>query len=456
MNKLNVVILAAGMGKRMRSDVPKVLHQVAGKSLVSHVLDTARGLSPASICVIYGHGGEQVPAKLAAPDVQFARQEPQLGTGHAVQQALPFLNEAYPTLILAGDVPLTKLSSLQGLVQAAGMDKLGILTVNLSDPTGYGRIVRSDGKIREIVEHKDATPEQHAITEVNTGIMIMPTTKLKSWLATLSNNNAQGEYYLTDVIAKAVADGVELVSAQPDAEWETMGVNSKVQLAQLERLYQRNLAQELLELGVTLFDPERIDIRGTLHCGRDVTIDVGCVFEGKVTIEDGVQIGAYCVIKDAHIEQNTSIKPYCHIDDSTVGAGSQIGPYARLRPGTSLAADVHIGNFVEVKNCQIAAHSKANHLAYLGDATIGERVNIGAGTITCNYDGANKFRTVIEDDVFIGSDSQLIAPVTVGKGANLGAGTTLSKDAPAGKLTVSRARQVTIEGWQRPVKKINS
>ncbi|MET3106355.1 bifunctional UDP-N-acetylglucosamine pyrophosphorylase/glucosamine-1-phosphate N-acetyltransferase [Oxalobacteraceae bacterium GrIS 1.18] len=456
MNKLNVVILAAGMGKRMRSDVPKVLHQVAGKSLVSYVLDTARGLSPASICVIYGHGGEQVPAKLAAADVQFARQEPQLGTGHAVQQALPFLNEAYPTLILAGDVPLTKLSSLQGLVQAAGMDKLGILTVNLSDPTGYGRIVRSDGKIREIVEHKDATPEQHAITEVNTGIMIMPTTKLKSWLATLSNNNAQGEYYLTDVIAKAVADGVELVSAQPDAEWETMGVNSKVQLAQLERLYQRNLAQELLELGVTLFDPERIDIRGTLHCGRDVTIDVGCVFEGKVTIGDGVQIGAYCVIKDAHIEKNTIIKPYCHIDDSTVGAASQIGPYARLRPGTTLASDVHIGNFVEVKNCQIAAHSKANHLAYLGDATIGERVNIGAGTITCNYDGANKFRTVIEDDVFIGSDSQLIAPVTVGKGANLGAGTTLSKDAPAGKLTVSRARQVTIEGWQRPVKKIKS
>ncbi len=453
MNKLNVVILAAGMGKRMRSDLPKVLHHLAGKPLVSHVLDTARGLSPSAMCVIYGHGGEQVPNKLAAPDATFAKQEPQLGTGHAVQQAVPFLNDDYPTLILAGDVPLTKLSSLKALVDAAGNDKLGIMTVNLTDPTGYGRIVREDGKICEIVEHKDATPAQHAINEVNAGIMIMPTTKLKAWLATLSNNNAQGEYYLTDVIAKAVADGVELVSSQPEAEWETMGVNSKVQLAELERLYQRNLATVLLEQGVTLMDPARIDIRGTLHCGRDVLIDVGCLFEGHVTIEDGVQIGAYSVIKDAHIAQNTSIKPYCHIDDSKVGAASQIGPYARLRPGTTLAEDVHIGNFVEVKNCQIAAHSKANHLAYLGDATIGERVNVGAGTITCNYDGANKFRTVIEDDDFIGSDSQLIAPVTVGKGATLGAGTSLSKDAPAGQLTVSRARQVSIAGWARPVKK---
>ena len=452
MNKLNIVILAAGMGKRMRSDLPKVLHKLAGKPLVSHVLDTARGLSPSSICVIYGHGGDQVPNTIAADDVQFAKQEPQLGTGHAVQQALPFLNDTYPTLILAGDVPLTKLSSLQSLVQAAGQDKLGILTVNLSDPTGYGRIVREGGKIKEIVEHKDATDAQRALNEVNTGIMIMPTSKLKFWLASLSNNNAQGEYYLTDVIAKAVTDGVELVSAQPDAEWETMGVNSKLQLAELERLYQRNLADVLLELGVTMFDPARIDIRGTLQCGRDVTIDVGCIFEGNVTLEDGVQIGAYCVIKDAHIASNTSVKPFCHIDESKIGAASQIGPYARLRPGTTLATEVHIGNFVEVKNCQIAARSKANHLAYLGDATIGERVNVGAGTITCNYDGVNKFRTVIEDDAFIGSDSQLIAPVTVGKGATLGAGTTLSKDAPAGQLTVSRARQASIPGWQRPVK----
>ncbi|PRC94755.1 glmU: UDP-N-acetylglucosamine diphosphorylase/glucosamine-1-phosphate N-acetyltransferase [Solimicrobium silvestre] len=452
---INIVILAAGMGKRMRSDLPKVLHNIAGKPLVNHVLDTARGLSPATLCVIYGHGGEQVPTKLAASDVQFAKQEPQLGTGHAVQQALPFLNETLPTLILAGDVPLTKLSSLQALVAAAGSDKLGILTVDLTDPTGYGRIVREDGKISKIVEHKDATSAQHAIREVNTGIMIMPTTKLKQWLATLSNNNAQGEYYLTDVIAKAVADGVELVSAQPDAEWETMGVNSKTQLAELERLYQRNQADLLLENGVTLLDPQRIDIRGTLQCGRDVSIDVGCIFEGNVTVEDGVQIGAYCVIKDAHLAKNSNIKPFCHIDGSTVGAGSQIGPYARLRPGAELAADVHIGNFVEVKKSQIGAHSKANHLAYIGDATIGERVNIGAGTITCNYDGVNKFRTIIEDDAFIGSDSQLIAPVTVGKGATLGAGTSLSKDAPAGQLTVSRARQVSIAGWVRPVKKTN-
>ena len=453
MKNLNVVILAAGMGKRMRSDLPKVLHQLAGKPLVSHVLDTARGLSPTSICVVYGHGGELVPAQLACDDVQFARQEPQLGTGHAVQQALPFLKDAYPTLILAGDVPLTRLSSLQSLVDAAGMDKLGILTVHLSDPTGYGRIVRQDGKITEIVEHKDATAAQRDITEVNSGIMIMPTTKLKYWLATLSNNNVQGEYYLTDVIARAVADGVELVSAQPEAEWETMGVNSKSQLAQLERFYQRNAASDLLERGVTLMDPERIDVRGSLRCGRDVTIDVGCIFEGKVTIEDGVQIGAYSIIRDAHIEAGANIKPYCHIDGTHIGAAAQIGPYARLRPGTTLAEDVHIGNFVEVKNAQIGAHSKANHLSYLGDSTVGERVNVGAGTITCNYDGVNKFRTVIEDDVFIGSDSQLIAPVTVGKGATLGAGTTLSRNAPAGQLTVSRARQQTIADWQRPVKK---
>ena len=453
MNKLNIVILAAGMGKRMRSDLPKVLHALAGRPLVSHVLNTARGLSPVSMCVIYGHGGEQVPEQLRADDVQFARQEPQLGTGHAVQQALPFLSDACPTLILAGDVPLTKLSSLQALVQAAGNDRLGIMTVNLADPTGYGRIVRVAGKITEIVEHKDASPAQREITEVNSGIMIVPTKRLKAWLATLSNNNAQGEYYLTDVIAKAVADGVELVSAQPDAVWETMGVNSKAQLAQLERLYQRNLADTLLEQGVTLLDPERIDIRGRLVCGRDVTIDVGCIFEGEVSIADGVQIGAYSIIRDAQIAADTCIKPYCHIDGSKVGAGAQLGPFARLRPGTELAAEVHVGNFVEIKNCQIAAGSKANHLAYLGDATIGERVNVGAGTITCNYDGANKFRTVIEDDAFIGSDSQLIAPVTVGRGATLGAGTTLSKNAPPGQLTVSRARQVSVAGWQRPVKK---
>lgn len=449
---INIVILAAGKGTRMRSDLPKVLHNIAGKPLVRHVIDTARGLSPACLCVIYGHGGQLVPTQLAAADVVFAKQEPQLGTGHAVQQALPFLHDQLPTLILAGDVPLTKLSSLQALVAAAGNDKLGILTINLKDPTGYGRIVRHNGQIQSIVEHKDATIEQLAITEINTGIMVMPTAKLKQWLATLKNNNAQGEFYLTDVIAKAVADGVEITSAQPDAEWETLGVNSKVQLAQLEGLYQQHLAHDLLEQGVTIIDPARITIRGALTCGRDVEIDVGCIFEGDVTLGDNVKIGAYSIIKDAHILAGANIKPYCHIDGAEVGANAQIGPYARLRPETTLADDVHIGNFVEVKKSTVGKGSKANHLSYIGDTIIGQRVNVGAGTITCNYDGANKFQTIIEDDVFIGSDSQLVAPVKVGKGATLGAGTTLTKDAPEGQLTVSRARQVSLN-WTRPVKK---
>lgn len=450
---INIVILAAGMGKRMHSDLPKVLHKLAGKPLVSHVLATAHALSPAKLCVVYGHGGEQVPTQLASPDIQFVKQEPQLGTGHAVQQTQPFLNEALPTLILYGDVPLFKLSSLQKLIAAAGTNQLGIVTMNLDDPTGYGRIVRENGKIRAIVEHKDATDTQRAITEINTGIMIMPTIKLKQWLSTISNNNAQGEYYLTDVIAKAVADNVEIVSVQPEFEWETIGVNSKKDLAELERFYQRNQAESLLEKGVTLLDPRRIDIRGNLTCGRDVTIDIDCIFEGDVTLEDGVTIAAFCIIKNAHIAKNSHIKAYSHIEESKVGASSQIGPYARLRPGAELAEDVHIGNFVEVKKSQIGAHSKANHLSYIGDATIGQRVNIGAGTITCNYDGVNKFQTIIEDDAFIGSDSQLIAPVTVGKGATLGAGTTLSKNAPPEQLTVSRAKQISIAGWPRPVKK---
>jgi bifunctional UDP-N-acetylglucosamine pyrophosphorylase/glucosamine-1-phosphate N-acetyltransferase len=362
------------------------------------------------------------------------------------------LDDAVPTLILYGDVPLTRAASLQALMNAAGKDKLVILTAQMSDPTGLGRIIREDGKIRRIVEQKDANAEERAVTEINTGIMIAPTVALKQWLSKLSNQNAQGEYYLTDIVASAVADGVEVTSAQPASIWETIGVNSKVQLAELERLHQKNIAYQLLEQGVTLLDPARIDVRGKLVCGRDVTIDVGCVFEGDVELADGVKIAAHCVIKNAKIGEGVDIKPFCHIENAVVGAKGQIGPYARLRPGAELAEDVHIGNFVEVKNSQIAAHSKANHLAYIGDATVGSRVNIGAGTITCNYDGVNKFRTVIEDDAFIGSDSQLIAPVTVGKGATLGAGTTLSKDAPAGKLTVSRAKQVTIDAWQRPVK----
>lgn len=449
---MNVVILAAGMGKRMQSALPKVLHPLAGKPLLSHVIDTARMLSPGTICVIYGHGGDVVPQTVQAADLSFAKQEPQLGTGHAVMQAVPHLRDDAPTLVLYGDVPLTTKGSLQQLLDNAGGNKLAILTVELQDPTGYGRIVRKDGKIVGIVEQKDATPEQRAITEVNTGIMVVPTAKLKSWLGTLSNNNAQKEYYLTDIVARAVGDDVEVVAAQPSAVWETLGVNSKVQLAELERIHQRNIANALLEQGVTLADPARIDVRGELRCGRDVSIDVNCVFEGKVEIGEGAVIGAHSVIRNARIGKGAQIKPFCHIEDAVVGADSQIGPYARLRPGTELAEDVHIGNFVEVKNSQIAAHSKANHLAYVGDATVGSRVNIGAGTITCNYDGANKFRTIIEDDAFIGSDTQLVAPVRVGKGATLGAGTTLTKDAPEGKLTVSRPKQLTIESWQRPVK----
>lgn len=449
---MNIVILAAGMGKRMQSALPKVLHLLAGKPLLLHVLDTARSLSPSTLCVIYGHGGEQVPVLMGATDVTFARQEPQLGTGHAVAQAAPHLDDAVPTLVLYGDVPLTDAASLQRLIAAAGVDKLAILTVNMSDPTGYGRIVREHGEITRIVEQKDATDAERAITEVNTGILVAPTAQLKQWLATLSNDNAQGEYYLTDIVARAVADGVPVASAQPAAVWETLGVNSKVQLAELERIHQRNIANELLEQGVTLLDPARFDVRGTLTCGRDVTIDVGCIFEGTVALADGVTVGAHCVIKNAAIAGGAQIKPFCHIEDATVGAQSVIGPYARLRPGTVLAEGVHIGNFVEIKNSQIASGSKANHLAYVGDATIGSRVNIGAGTITCNYDGANKFRTVIEDDAFIGSDSQLVAPVTVGKGATLGAGTTLTEDAPAGALTISRTRQVTLSDWQRPLK----
>jgi len=449
---MNVVILAAGMGKRMQSDLPKVLHALAGKPLLSHVVDTARQLSPSRCCIVYGHGGDKVPTQLAADDLQFVLQEPQLGTGHAVMQAVSKLNEDQPTLVLYGDVPLTTIATLRALTEKAGNDKLAILTTAMDDPTGYGRIVREQNKIVRIVEQKDATDLERQIREVNTGILVAPTRQLKDWLSRLSNHNAQGEYYLTDIIALAVKDRVVIESAQPSHAWETLGVNSKVQLVELERIHQLNLAHQLLEQGVTLADPARIDIRGELHCARDVSIDVGCVFEGQVHIGQGVSIGPYCVIKNSRIADNANIKPFTHIDEASVGSDSHIGPYARLRPGTKLGSDVHVGNFVEIKNSDFGAHSKANHLAYVGDTTVGSRVNIGAGTITCNYDGANKHRTVIEDDAFIGSDTQLVAPVTVGKGATIGAGTTLTKDAPPDSLTVSRARQTTITGWQRPVK----
>ncbi len=457
---MNVVILAAGMGKRMQSNLPKVLHRLAGKPLLMHVIDTARSLQPSRLCVIFGHGGDAVPKLIAslpnapaAPAIATVLQEPQLGTGHAVQQALPFLDDGVPTLILYGDVPLTRPATLARLLAAAGPDKLAILTMDVAQPHGLGRIVRENGAICRIVEQKDASAAEAAIHEINSGILVVPTVKLKQWLAAISNDNAQHEYYLTDIVALAVADGVPVVSAQPDSEAEILGVNSKVQLAELERIHQRAIAEALLEQGVTLLDPARLDVRGSLTCGRDVSIDVGCIFEGKVELADGVAVGAHCVISNATIGAGAQIRPFCHIDEARVGPASMIGPYARLRPGTELGEDVHIGNFVEVKNSRIDAHSKANHLTYVGDSTVGTRVNIGAGTITCNYDGVNKLRTVIEDDVFIGSDSQLIAPVTVGKGATLAAGTTLTRDAPAGKLTVSRPRQVTIEGWQRPLKK---
>lgn len=450
---MNVVILAAGMGKRMNSALPKVLHPLAGKSLLSHVLDTARALSAQRLCVVYGHGGEQVPQAVQAEDLSFALQQPQLGTGHAVMQALPALDPAQPTLVLYGDVPLTRSATLQRLLDSAGREKLAILTVDLQDPSGYGRIVREAGQIVRIVEQKDASPSEREICEVNTGIMVVPPGCLQRWLGQLSNNNAQGEYYLTDIVALAVAEGVPVTSAQPDAAWETLGVNSKPQLAELERVYQLEQARALLEHGVTLADPARIDVRGSLRCGRDVSIDVNCVFEGQVELADNVRIGPNCVLRNVRVAAGVEIRAFCHLEDAVVGEQSQLGPYARLRPGAALGREVHIGNFVEVKNSRIADYSKANHLAYVGDSEVGSRVNIGAGVITVNYDGVNKHKTIIEDDAFVGSDTMLVAPVTVGRGANVAAGSTITRDAPPGKLTIARARQVVIEGWKRPVKK---
>lgn len=450
---MNIVILAAGQGKRMHSNLPKVLHPLAGKPLVRHVIDTARTLSPSRLCIVYGHGGDAVRSALDAPDLAWALQEPQLGTGHAVLQAVPFLDGEGTTVVLYGDVPLIRAETLRRLIHAAA-DGLAVLTVEVDDPHGYGRMVRdASGRVVRIVEQKDATPEERAIREINTGIMAMPTARLGHWLSRLSSDNAQREYYLTDIVGLATEDGVPVRTASPDHAWEVLGVNSKVQLAELERVAQRSLAEQLMEQGVRLADPARIDVRGELRCGRDVFIDVNCVFEGLVVLDEAVEIGPNCVLKDARIGAGSRLEAFTHVEDAIVGADGRIGPFARLRPGAELAEDVHVGNFVEIKKSTIAAHSKANHLAYIGDATIGSRVNVGAGTITCNYDGANKHRTVIEDDAFIGSDTQLVAPVTVGCGATLGAGTTLTKDAPPDSLTISRAKQVSISGWKRPVKK---
>jgi bifunctional UDP-N-acetylglucosamine pyrophosphorylase / glucosamine-1-phosphate N-acetyltransferase len=454
---LDIVIMAAGKGTRMKSALPKVLHRLAGRSLLQHVLATATGLGADRIVTIIGHGAEQVEAAVKAPNLRFVRQMPQLGTGHAVQQAVPALHDEGTTLILNGDVPLIRAETMQALVQACGGTRLALLTVMLDDPAGYGRIIREGDAVRAIVEHKDATPQQRAIREGYTGMMAVPTAHLKRWLAALKNNNAQGEYYLTDIVGFAVTDGVPVTAALAADETEVLGVNSPLQLAELERRFQRRLAEEFMEAGVRLADPARFDVRGELRAGSDVEIDVNCVFEGQVTLGDGVHIGANCCIRNAVIATGSVIHPFTHIDGEAlgvkVGAGSLIGPFARLRPGADLAEEVHIGNFVEVKNSTMARGAKANHLAYLGDATVGERVNYGAGSITANYDGANKHRTVIEADVHVGSNCVLVAPVKLGAGATIGGGSTVTKEAPAGKLTVVRARQTTIEGWTRPVKK---
>lgn len=454
---LNIVILAAGMGKRMQSDLPKVLHPIAGKSMLAHVLDSARELEPEKVVVVVGHGAERVQQTFAQAELAFALQQPQHGTGHAVQQAVPELvggdKDDDATLVLYGDVPLVQADTLRRLLQARGQG-VAVLTETLADSTGYGRIIRgADGSVQRIVEHKDANEAERAVKEVNTGILVAPTARLKDWLTRITNDNAQGEYYLTDIIALAVADGVTVQAAQPAAGWETLGVNSRIQQAELERLWQAEQARRLLEKGVTLADPARFDVRGTLECGRDVFIDVGCVFEGKVVLQDGVRVGPHSVLRDVTIGAGTQIEAFSHLQQAQVGEDARIGPYARLRPGAVLANRTHVGNFVEIKNTQLGEGSKANHLAYIGDADVGQRVNIGAGTITCNYDGVNKFRTVIGDDAFIGSDTQLVAPVTVGRGATIGAGTTLVRNAPDDQLTLSRSEQRSVSGWKRPVRK---
>jgi bifunctional UDP-N-acetylglucosamine pyrophosphorylase / glucosamine-1-phosphate N-acetyltransferase len=458
---VDVVVMAAGKGTRMKSSKPKVLHRLGGRALAQHVIDTAAGVSARSVVVITGHGAEAVEAGLstqAGTALKYVRQEPQLGTGHAVQQALPVLTDDGVTLVLSGDVPLTQVATLQALLDACGGERLALLTLAMPDPTGYGRIVRdAGGVVKAIVEQKDASPEQRAINEIYSGIMAVPTRLLRGWLARLDNQNAQGEFYLTDVVKFAVADGESVVAHQITDAVQVAGVNSPVQLAELERAYQLRGAQALMEQGVRLADPARLDVRGALMCGADVEIDVNVVFVGRVSLGDGARIGANCVIANASIGAGAVIHPFTHIDGEKLGAivghGALIGPFARLRPGAVLGAEVHIGNFVEVKNSTLADGAKANHLTYIGDASIGERVNVGAGTITANYDGANKHRTVIEADVHIGSNSVLVAPITIGAGGTVGAGSVISKDTPPGSLAVARGKAVVIPNWSRPQKK---
>ncbi len=454
---LNIVVMAAGKGTRMKSDRPKVLHLLAGQSLLHHVLQTCAALGADRTVVVTGHGAEAVEAAAVAPGIHFARQMPQRGTGHAVQQAVPhLLDDEGVTLILYGDVPLVRPETARSLIAACGGQALALLTIQLDDPTGYGRIVRQGEQVQAIVEQKDASADQRKLREVYTGTMAAPTAWLKRAVMALKDDNAAREFYLTDLVSMAVREGMSVVTAQPTDETEVLGVNSQVQRADLERRLQRQRAHDLMENGVHLADPQRIDVRGTLHCGRDVFIDVNCVFEGKVLLGDEVRIGANCVIRNATIARGAVVHPFTHMDGEAAGVGvgenAVVGPFARLRPGAMLGADVHIGNFVEVKNSTLARGAKANHLAYLGDATVGERVNYGAGSITANYDGANKHRTVIGNDAHIGSNCVLVAPVTIGDGATVGGGSTISKTAPAGQLTVARPRQVTLPGWVRPTK----
>jgi bifunctional UDP-N-acetylglucosamine pyrophosphorylase/glucosamine-1-phosphate N-acetyltransferase len=456
---LNIVIMAAGKGTRMKSATPKVLHKLAGRALLAHVLTSTEPLAADARIVITGHGAEQVEAAVAAEGISFVRQMPQLGTGHAIQQVVPSLLGDGTTLILNGDVPLIETATAKALIDACAGHALVLLTVDLFDPTGYGRIIRNpdDGGVLAIVEHKDATPEQRLIHEGYSGMMAAPTVALKRWVGQLTNNNAQGEYYLTDIVAMAVAEGLPVLGIKAGSETEVLGVNDPVQLAQLERAFQAQQAETLMRAGVRLADPARFDLRGTLTHGQDVEIDVNCVFEGHVALGDGVRIGANCVIRNASIADGARIHEFTHIDGeaagASVGEGALIGPFARLRPGAQLGAEVHIGNFVEVKNSTLAKGAKANHLAYLGDATVGERVNYGAGSITANYDGANKHRTTIGDDVHVGSNCVLVAPVTLGAGATIGGGSTITKDVTPGDLAVARGKQVALSGWTRPTKK---
>jgi bifunctional UDP-N-acetylglucosamine pyrophosphorylase/glucosamine-1-phosphate N-acetyltransferase len=453
---LNIVVMAAGKGTRMKSSLPKVLHKLAGRALLQHVLGNTAALHADARIVITGHGADQVEAGVAGEGLRFVRQEPQLGTGHAIQQTVPALVAGGSTLILSGDTPLISTATTRALVEACGGDKLVLLTIEYADPTGYGRIVRDGDAVQAIVEHKDASEAQRGIRECYTGIMAAPTEALKRWVGQLDNQNAQGEYYLTDIVAMAVAEGVPVVGVKTLDETEVLGVNSPSQLAQLERRFQLAQAETLMTAGVRLADPSRFDLRGTLDCGKDVEIDINCVFEGHVTLGDGVRIGANCVIRNATIGANARIHEFTHIDGeaagASVGEGALIGPFARLRPGAQLGAEVHIGNFVEVKNSTLAKGAKANHLAYLGDATVGERVNFGAGSITANYDGANKHRTTISADVHVGSNCVLVAPVTLGDGATIGGGSTITKDVAPGHLAVARGRQTVISGWSRPRK----